>query len=84
MEFYFETIIVGKCMVMCSTASPNIVLRFCFWFRIGRPFAVLVSELVGVGTPWLIWTNMVIVTMRRTIMVIVRRTIMVIVTMRML
>merc|ERR1719400_530172 len=33
----------------------NIVLRFCFWFRIGRPFAVLVSELVGVGTPWLVW-----------------------------
>ena len=43
---------------MWSTASPNIVLRFCLRFSIGRPFAVLVSELVGVGTPWLVRTNM--------------------------
>ena len=46
---------------MFSTASPNIVLRFCLWFSISRSFAVLVSEFVGVSTPWLIWTHMLTV-----------------------
>ena len=38
-----------SCLFMFSTASPNIVLRFCLWFSISRPFAVLVSEFVGVS-----------------------------------
>ena len=48
--------------LLCESAycaqfpSPNIVLRFCFWFSSSRPFVVLVSELVGISTSWLIWS----------------------------
>ena len=48
-------------MVNCLCASPNIVLRLCFGLGICRPFAVLVSELVGVSTTWLVRTHMLAV-----------------------
>ena len=44
-------------MVNCFCASPNIVLRLWLWLGISRPFAVLVSELVGVSTTWLVGTH---------------------------
>ena len=44
-------------MVNCFCASPNIVLRLWLWLGISRPFAVFVSELVGVSTTWLVGTH---------------------------